>query len=65
MSTTRRMLATAALAALAACSSTSASQPEPARSSMTVTCFEDEPCWDCNVHGNGLCSADDPTPFEP
>jgi hypothetical protein len=25
---------------------------------------EDDPAFDCNVHGNGLCSADDTTPYE-
>lgn len=30
-----------------------------------ATCQEDEACWDCNTMGNGLCSADDATPFQP
>ena len=28
------------------------------------TCVEDEPCFDCNTMGNGLCSRTDTTPFE-
>lgn len=42
--------------------------PEPATDALypaTTRCEEDMPCFDCNVHGNGLCSADDTTPFQP
>jgi hypothetical protein len=23
-------------------------------------CYEDEPCWDCTTHGNGICGPDEP-----
>lgn len=59
-----------ALALLLAASAT-ACHPTVSRAPVTVTrppvedvCQEDEACWDCNVHGNGLCSADDTTPYE-
>jgi hypothetical protein len=32
--------------------------------SASERCLEDEPCWDCNTMGNGLCSRTDTTPFE-
>lgn len=31
----------------------------------TAPCQEDQPCWDCDTMGNGLCGKDDPTPFVP
>jgi hypothetical protein len=39
--------------------------PERTGTTSTTVCFEDEPCFDCNTMGNGLCSANDQTPFQP
>ena len=39
--------------------------PERIPTTPTTTCFEDMPCFDCNTMGNGLCSANDQTPFQP
>lgn len=56
-----KYLLTAALGLcpFAACHPTHDAPPPP------VTCMEDDPCWDCNTMGNGLCGPDDVTPFAP
>lgn len=58
---TRRIIIMILTTLFCASCATTHDSPNP----PTTRCFEDMPCFDCNTMGNGLCSADDSTPFEP